>query len=95
MRLRRIRPIYWGLVLTFAGIFSTFILCYVLSWYGNYIVTGPPFESHKVTVAPFYLTYGVMFTICLMLFSLPLAIAIEAYRYLKGRKSEAKEREYR
>jgi len=87
------RPIYWGLVLTFAGIFSTFILCYVISWYGNYVVTGPPFESHKVTVTPFYLTYGVVFTMCLMLFSLPLAIAIEAFLFLKGRKIEVMENE--
>ena len=84
------RPIFWGSVLTFVGIFLTFILCKVLSGYGVYIVTGEPAIYN---VPPFYipLTYVSMFTLYLIYFSLPLAFAIEAYFFLKGRKGEVKD----
>lgn len=76
------RPIYWGLVLTFAGICSYIILSLVARFFwtremdGFLIVTMPP-----------ALTYITIFAIY---FSLPLAITIEAYLFLKGRKGEAK-----
>jgi len=51
------------------------------------------FNINNVNLITFYftyLTYGAMFTIYLIYFSLPLAIAIEAYHYLKGGKIEIK-----
>jgi len=73
------RPIYWGLALTFVGICSYIIFVlvafrfFVKSLDGIKIVSMPP---------------AVYFAIFAILFSFPLAIAIEAYRYLKGRKGE-------
>jgi len=83
------RPIFWGSALTFVGIFLTIVLSKVLSGYGVYIVTGGPAIYNA---PPFYmpLTYVVMFIIYLIYFSLPLAFAIEAYLFLKGRKGELK-----
>jgi len=92
---RRMRPIYWGSALTFVGIFLTFLISKVLSGYGRYIVTGPPFSPSKVDVPPFYmpLAYVGMFALYLIYFSLPIAIAIESYLYFKGRKGEGKRNE--
>jgi len=89
------RPIYWGLVLTFAGVFSLALLDLVVS-YEHFVETFQPIINlsgyELKPMPPFYiaLMYIARFTI---FFSLPLATAIEARRLLKGRKGEAKENE--
>jgi hypothetical protein len=82
---RALRPLYWGLIFTLAGVFSSIIL---------QIITGcehmpTTFKPMILNVAKVLLHYGKIFTIyvalsCIarfmMFFSLPLAISIEAWR---------------
>jgi len=100
MRLRRIRPSYWGLVLTIAGICSSTILQLITSCEHMPL----PFKPIIFNTMRYFCRYGPISTFhialtCIahvvMFFSLPFATAIEARRSLKGRKSEAKEREDR
>jgi len=88
------RPIAWGLVLTFGGIFSSVLLGLVydivfLEKYPYDGIVDTSGNSYYVNVPPFY---NAMYNIArfAMFFSLPLAMVIEA---LKGRKVEAKENE--
>jgi len=83
------RPIYWGTVLTIAGICSSIIFSYIaflegfLENHGRILLM--PYQPMPSYYIP--LIYVARFMIY---FNLPLAIAIEAYLYLKGRKGESK-----
>jgi len=87
---RRMRPIYWGLALTFTGIFLTILLGLVynivfLEKYPNGGIVDTSGNSYYVNIPPIYdaLYNFVKFTFFL---GLPIAIAIEAYHYLKRRR---------
>jgi len=76
---REMRPISWGSILTFAGIFLTAILSYVgyellPKQGGNGIAT--------VNVPPYFMALGYIAAF-LWFFSLPSAIVIEAYLFLR------------
>jgi len=86
------RPIYWGSVLTFTGIILTILLGLVynivfLEKYPNGGIADTSGNSYFVNIPPIY---DLLYTIARYTFflGLPLATAIEAYHYLKGRKSE-------
>ena len=98
---RGMRPIYWGLVLTIAGIWSLALLGLVAS-YEHFIEILPPniiINTMGYPLEPMPIFYIALMYIArfMKFFSLPFAIAIEARRLLKERKSEAKgnERGYR
>lgn len=76
----RMRPLHWGMVFTLVGIYSYIILSLVARFFWTSEMYG-----FQIVTMPTALTYITMFTIS---FSLPLAIAIEAYRYLKDRKGQ-------
>jgi len=86
------RPIYWGSVLTFTGIILTILLGLIynivfLEKYPHGGITDTSGNSYYVNVPPIY---DALYNIVKYTFSLglPLATAIEAYRYLKGRKGD-------
>jgi len=88
------RPIYWGLVLTFAGIGSLALLGLVAVYerlvetFQPIIINGMGYEIVTRPMPAYYiaLIYVARFA---MLFSLPLASAIEARHYLKERKAKS------
>jgi len=90
MRSRRIRPIYWGLVLTIVGICSLALLDLVADL-ENFVENPPPPDMLSMGYGsmipmPSYYIALIYIARFVMFFSLPFATAIEARRLLKGRE---------
>ena len=85
------RPIYWGLVLTFAGIGSLALLD-LIAVYEHLVETFQPFilngMGYEIVTRPMPAYYIALIYVArfAMLFSLPLATAIEARHYLRKAK---------
>lgn len=78
----RFRPIVWGLIFTILGAYFWYIVWRVYEDTIGWAMHGPPTDYVALLITLMYIFEPVM------LFSLPVAIVIEAYIYLKRRESE-------
>jgi len=81
------RPIVWGFILTVTGAFFWVLFSVVFSGVLGLaeVEAALGLEGEEVEVAPFYMAL-IYISGLTMLFSLPVSIIIEVYRWLKRRR---------
>ena len=74
------RPIVWGLILTVIGAFF---------WILFSVVFGVAFGLAGEEIPPYYLAL-IYISGLAMIFSLPISIAVEIYRWIRRRRTKTK-----